>query len=99
MADPKSKRKSYKETPSDEFSSESVKIIGESIGITHVPEQAMQYVAEETTYRLKEILQVLISLFANFCVLLLKFIFNCKKTKLFWGLITKTSMYKFLMFL
>nr|CAB3266799.1 transcription initiation factor TFIID subunit 6 [Phallusia mammillata] len=57
MADPKSKRKNYKESSADEFSSESVKVIGESIGITHIPEQAMQYVADETSYRLREIIQ------------------------------------------
>ena len=37
---------------------ESVKAFGESIGITQLPDQATNYLAEETTYRIKEIIQV-----------------------------------------
>lgn len=37
---------------------ESIKASGESIGITQIPDQATSYLAEETTYRIKEIFQV-----------------------------------------
>ena len=40
------------------LSQDSIKAAGESIGITQVPDQATNYLAEETTYRLKEVIQV-----------------------------------------
>ena len=40
------------------FSQDSIKASGESVGISQVPDQATNYLAEEATYRIREIIQV-----------------------------------------
>jgi len=40
------------------LTSESVKVISESIGISGLPDAAGTYLAEDCTYRLKQIVQV-----------------------------------------
>ena len=42
---------------------DSIKATSESVGITQIPDHAIGYLAEEATYRIKEILQVNKSLF------------------------------------
>ena len=39
---------------------ESIKASGEAVGITQIPDQATSYLADEATYRIKEIFQVII---------------------------------------
>lgn len=41
------------------LSAESIKVIAESIGISGLPDAAGTYLAEDCTYRLKQIVQVL----------------------------------------
>lgn len=41
------------------FSMESMKVISESIGVNRMSEDTLQCLAEEATYRLKEVLQVI----------------------------------------
>lgn len=40
------------------LTSESVRVVGESVGISGLPDAAAAYLAEDCTYRLKQIVQV-----------------------------------------
>lgn len=43
---------------SNHLTSESIKVVAESIGIAGLPDEAAQYLASDCTYRLKQLVQV-----------------------------------------
>jgi hypothetical protein len=45
------------ETEENQLAVQTVKLYGESIGITGVPEEAAKFLADELTFTLKEIIQ------------------------------------------
>lgn len=59
MADPKTKRQGMIDNVDSKMvSPETVKVVGESVGIIPLSDNVTTYVAEEVTFRLKEVLQV-----------------------------------------
>jgi len=51
------------------LSQESIKVIAESIGVGNLPDEAAKELAEDVTYRLKDIIQVLIMFYYLFYVI------------------------------
>lgn len=49
------------------LSQESMKVIAESIGVGNLPDEAAKDLAEDVSYRLKEIIQVIIQYFSKYC--------------------------------